>query len=236
MEGTRTRILALETATPTASVALLEGTETRLVWILERPQMHAERLMPAVEEALAHAGWRYEDLQAVAVSAGPGSYTGLRIGTSTAKGLCFALGIPLIPVPTLEALAWGVNPIAGHLGVDILAAIDARREHVYAALYRPGNEPELLWGPELSPISALVARLAGPVLLVGPGSRKSAHALQASAKESILLPDSWIRPSAEWVAQRAQIRLLRGQTADIASFEPWYLRDFVAGPARNPFS
>lgn len=231
------RILALETATAVASVALLEDERTRLLWVLERPQAHAERLVPAIAEALAHAGWAYADLSAVAVSAGPGSYTGLRIGASTAKGLCLACDLALIAVPTLEALAWGVSPLAAHLRASVLALLDARRQNVYAALYEPADSgPLLRWGPELLSVEALPERIPEPVLLVGNGAAKSAPVLRSSGISPISLPDPWMRPSAEWVGQRAFGRFRSGQRADIASFEPLYLRDFVPGSPRDPFA
>lgn len=136
----------METATDVCAVAVSRDGVLLVEVTLDEPRRHAERLVPMVDEALTSAGVSPADLTAVAVSAGPGSYTGLRIGASTAKGVAFALSIPLVPVPSLQALAASVEVPAGTL---VVAAFGARRGEVYAQSFRacPDTPPAPLAGP-----------------------------------------------------------------------------------------
>ena len=143
-------LLALETATDVCSAALMrDGTLTAQA-SLHRPRVHAEQLAPLIRDLLARAAVDRSALDAVAVSMGPGSYTGLRIGVSTAKGLALAVDAVLIGVPTLEALAASVQPCA-ELGDVACALLDARRDEVYAAAYRFDDDG-------LAPFAATSAR------------------------------------------------------------------------------
>ena len=121
------RILALETSTLAGSAALLEGGRIVGESLLDVALTHSERLMAMVDRLIQDSGWRATDLEALAVSTGPGSFTGLRIGIATAKGLALALGVPVAPVPTLDALAWNL-PFADALVCPLL---DARKGEVY---------------------------------------------------------------------------------------------------------
>ena len=177
-------VLALETATLACSVALAEiGTASRIAeFTTDLRRNHSERLMPMVDAALRAAGAKApEDIGAVAVSAGPGSFTGLRIGLATAKGLAFGWGTPLVTVGTLDALAAGAasalpgagtgaisSPAAG--GLLLCPILDAQKREVYAALYRANGEK--LGGDWAVAPRALATRLAAfaaPVLFVGDG-------------------------------------------------------------------
>ncbi|HSN47228.1 MAG TPA: tRNA (adenosine(37)-N6)-threonylcarbamoyltransferase complex dimerization subunit type 1 TsaB [Flavobacterium sp.] len=130
-------ILNIETATKNCSVALAQDGKTILCKeIAEDGYSHAERLHVFIEEIIKEAGINYHDLSAIAVSQGPGSYTGLRIGVSAAKGLCFALDIPLIAVDTLQVLASQANVSDGL----IIPMLDARRMEVYSAIFDPNFE------------------------------------------------------------------------------------------------
>ena len=132
------RILAIETSTLSCSVALFEGdacvhAEQRC----EEQHVHASNLLPMIDAALAAAGWQASDLAAVAVCAGPGSYTGLRIGTSTAKGICHAQTIPLIAINSLEIQAHHAVAEGGlEAGATVIAVMDARRDEVYTQTFR----------------------------------------------------------------------------------------------------
>src|ERR1700733_4247609 len=132
-------ILQIETATTSCSVALANEGKILTSKELEGRNVHAEMITLFIEEGVASAGIKYEDLEAIAVGSGPGSYTGLRIGVSTAKGLCFALEKPLIAVETLEAMASGIVNKHTHL-IDsdtlLCPMIDARRMEVYAAVFK----------------------------------------------------------------------------------------------------
>ena len=125
-------ILSLETATTNCSVALASDGKVVASRSINSGYSHSEKINVFIQEVIAQAGVTLKDLQAVAVSSGPGSYTGLRIGISTAKGLCYALDIPLIAINTLDAMAQGFNARKDEL---IVPMIDARRMEVYSAVY-----------------------------------------------------------------------------------------------------
>src|SRR4030095_16768186 len=126
------RILALESATLAGGAALLDGAIVVGEGRTNIALTHSERLMVAVDRLLADAGWTVTDLEGIAVSVGPGSFTGLRVGIATAKGLAVALGLPVAPVPTLDALA-ATLPFAA---VPVCPLLDARKGEVYCSLYR----------------------------------------------------------------------------------------------------
>ena len=233
-------LLALETATDVCGVALWQGDRLTSEITLRRPRAHAERLVPMVEEALRQASLAVRDLKAVAVSMGPGSYTGLRIGVSTAKGLAAALDVPLVGVPSLEALAAQVAPWAD-AGDEVCAAFKARREEVYAARFRVIDGAAL---EEVAPTSVLglgeISAWLGDVRegrlwLVGEGAPDVARAAGADVRAGAirLLPTDVAAPSAAWVARLAQERIRRGEREDLAAFEPFYLKAFVAQKPRR---
>ncbi|NBB73049.1 MAG: tRNA (adenosine(37)-N6)-threonylcarbamoyltransferase complex dimerization subunit type 1 TsaB [Bacteroidetes bacterium] len=234
-----TTLLALETATDVCSAALMRDGKLTAQASLHQPRVHAEQLAPLIRDLLARAEVDRSALDAVAVSMGPGSYTGLRIGVSTAKGLALAGGAALIGVPTLEALAASVQPYA-HPGDVACALLDARRDEVYAAAYQFEDDG-------LAPFAATSARAVaslpdwlgavdGRLWVIGDGSAKSAAALDDGGYASRVLPPAVHPPSAAWVARRARPRLERGATDDVAAFEPYYLKAFAGSqPATTPF-
>lgn len=232
-------LLALETATDVCSAALMrDGTLTAQA-SLHRPRVHAEQLAPLVRDLLARAEIDRQALDAVAVSMGPGSYTGLRIGVSTAKGLALAVDAALIGVPTLEALAASAHPYA-QPGDVACALLDARRDEVYAAAYRFEDD-------DIAPFAATSARAVdslpdwlgavdGTLWVVGDGGAKSTAALNDAGYAVRGLPPDVHPPSAAWVARRAGPRLARGATDDVATFEPYYLKAFAGSqPDTTPF-
>ena len=153
------RILALDTATLTASVAAwIDGAAAASGEA--RAETHSEKLLPLVDDVLRRAGLRPADLDAIACGAGPGSFTGLRIGLATAKGLCTALGCPLHLVSSLAALAKD----AGVVG-PVLAVLDARRKEVFAGLYGPGAKDEAVLAP-----ADLAAYSVPGAIVVGDGA------------------------------------------------------------------
>jgi tRNA threonylcarbamoyladenosine biosynthesis protein TsaB len=160
------RLLALETATLAGGAALLDDGrlvgESRLNIALT----HSERLMAVVDRLLRDCGWDTSSLGALAVSVGPGSFTGLRVGAATAKGLALALEIPVAPVPTLDALA-ATLPFAD---APVCPLLDARRGEVYCSLYRwTGSAMARQWEYLALPPEAAAARLAPPVIVLGDG-------------------------------------------------------------------
>jgi len=192
--------------------------------------VHSEKLNAFIEHVMATANWSYSDLNAVAVSKGPGSYTGLRIGTATAKGLCYALDIPLIGISTLEAIAAGY--LASHPDVEgvLCPMIDARRMEVYTAMYSTDLE-------ELEKVSAQVVETdtfsaslkKGAVHFIGDGAAKCADTLQ---HPNAHFPESGI-VSATAMVLLATKRLAANTVEDLAYFEPAYFKEFVAGKPKN---
>ena len=232
-------ILALETATDTCSAALWQDRSVVAEAHLHQPRVHAQRLTPLVDTLLAHGGVEADALDAVAVSEGPGSYTGLRIGVSTAKGWALATEAALVGVPTLEAWAAQVTPWA-RAGDTVCALIDARRDEVYAAAYRVDANGTLR--PQAEATAASVDALPdwlgsvdGTLWGVGDGAPKSHDVLVAHASGPVrLVSTDVVPPSAAWVARRANARLDAGETEDVATFEPFYLKDFHGTPPPSP--
>lgn len=213
-------ILSLDTATEVCAVALSDGPELVAELRVHRGQQHARLLTVLVQQLLEDTDVRFDQLQAVACCAGPGSYTGLRIGASAAKGYCLALGIPLLGVPTLQAVAAPHAPLAAQLGATLLPMLDARRMEVYWAAYTAGLE-------EKTPAAALVVEAdvhshlpAGPLLYVGDGVAKCAHLLARPG--DLLLPHA--TSSAAGLATAAWLHQQAGHTQDVHAFAPDYLK------------
>lgn len=232
-------LLALETATDVCSTALVQNGVLLAQAHLHRPRVHAEQLTPLVRDLLARSEMAPADLDAVAVSMGPGSYTGLRIGVSTAKGLAMAADAALVGVPTLEALAASVHPYAQD-GDVVAALLDARRDDVYAAAYRIDGDT---LAPFADTAALSVEKLAdwlgpceGALWLVGDGGSKATPALDETYPSLRVLPPDVHPSSAAWVARRGWLRLKRGATENVAAFEPYYLKAFAGTqPDKTPF-
>ncbi len=232
-------LLALETATDVCSVALFIGDRPCFEAILQRGRVHAEQLVPLIANALERCERQTADLDAVAVSMGPGSYTGLRVGVSTAKGLAEATGAALIGVPTLEALAASVIPYADPDDL-VVPLLNSRRTEVYTAAYQiktdgrlhPLTEPvalEAVAVPDWMPRPERAAR----TWLVGEGVRRvSAYLSEDPATLRLLDPDLHSL-RAFWVGWLGLALYRAGRFEDVAAFEPFYLKDFVAKPHRD---
>ncbi len=214
-------ILQLETASTNCSVSLSE--KGKILTNREHNSAsysHSEQLHVFIEDVLAEAGMKPGDLHAIAVSKGPGSYTGLRIGVSSAKGLCFALGIPLIATRTLKGMALQKQVKEG----VIIPMLDARRMEVYAAVY---NADLAEIQPEMAKIITAdsFAEFAdkGPVHLVGSGATKCRDILT----HSNFRIDDTIVPSSKTMSEEAFRKFQAGEFEDVAYFEPFYLKDFI---------
>ncbi len=225
-------ILHIETSTKVCSVALSQDGETIFDKTdLEGPS-HAVQLGVFVDEALSFANSHAIPLDAVAVSQGPGSYTGLRIGVSMAKGVCYGMNLPLLAVPTLQLLTVPALLYHEELPEDILFVpmIDARRMEVYAAVYDRALFP-------VRPIQADVvdgdtyrAYLEkGPVCFLGNGAGKCREAV--AHPNALFLDD--IHPLARHMTPLAERALARGEQVDVAYFEPFYLKEFVASKPKQ---
>lgn len=232
-------LLALETATRTCGVAVLRDGEIRAEAHIHQSRVHSERLTPLIEETLRHAGGSATDLEAVAVSMGPGSYTGLRIGVGTAKGWALATNAALVGVPTLEAFAAQVQPIAAP-GDIACVLLDARRKEVYAGAYQVSTSGmEIHAPPKALPLSALlewIGKVDGRLWLLGDGGEKARESLAPVEAPQTLIPAEALPPSAVWVARRGQQRLAAGGPDEVATFEPFYMKDVHASPAPSPFA
>jgi tRNA threonylcarbamoyladenosine biosynthesis protein TsaB len=209
------RLLAVETSTLAGGVALLDGERLVAEYLLDVGIAHSERLMSAVDRVLSDARWSMRDLAGLAVAVGPGSFTGLRIAVSTAKGLALALGIPIAAVPTLDAMAAAL-PWAS---LPVVAVLDARKGEVYAARYHwEDGAMRRDWEYVALAPEALAMRLSEPTILVGDGAASivSAHAR--------LTPPPRRLPSPACVGALGLTRLLRGDTVSAAALTPLYLR------------
>ena len=220
-------ILALETATLEAGVALIDGAGAIVAQRQARVSTHSERLLPLCAEVLAEAGIPPSGLAAVACGAGPGSFTGLRIGLATAKGLCLALGRPLLMVSSLAALA-----LRAPRGSRVVACIDAFKGEVYAGRFLRLDDddprgPLLAAGPErvLAP-DRLAAELAVELSLPHPPIHLVGEVLEhwpVLALAELVLTDRGC-PDAASVARLARRRLARGESDDLAAAVPTYIR------------
>jgi tRNA threonylcarbamoyladenosine biosynthesis protein TsaB len=218
-------ILSLETATGCGSVCLsrggLPGFRLLAECISQQEITHSRRLLGSVVWVLQAAGVQWTELDAVAVSCGPGSFTGLRIGMAAAKAIAMATGKPLLGVPTLDALALA-SPLAPGL---VCCLLDARKQEVYAAFYRMGENglPEPVSRPAVLPPAGLLDSVREPVLLVGPGAMVYKE-LWAGRKEVTLLPDHLAQPRAQHVGLLAAHLLATGRVLDPVTAAPLYVR------------
>ena len=244
------RILMIETSTECCSVALSEGGRILASRIDETPRMQSSMLAPYIVEVLEEAGLCAANLDAVAVSDGPGSYTGLRVGVSTAKGICFGAGLPLIGVDTLQILACQAE-MPGQAGHDdrgqaghddspvipgltrdlhrIIAFLDARRMEVYAATFdAEGRKCSDTAAVILDETSYQEELAAGPVLFIGTGVEK----FQAICRH----PNARFQPCfplATAMLKPALTALQKKEFKDVAYFEPLYLKDFAPGVSKH---
>ncbi|WP_299682513.1 tRNA (adenosine(37)-N6)-threonylcarbamoyltransferase complex dimerization subunit type 1 TsaB [uncultured Dokdonia sp.] len=217
-------ILCIETATTNCSVALsIYGEQVVLKEDNDVKYSHAERLHLYIENVLDEAKIDKKELTAIAVSKGPGSYTGLRIGVSAAKGLCYALGIPLISVPTLSALSHKVNCEEGSYIVPML---DARRMEVYSAIFDANHHQVRATEAQILEEDSFSAYLEkGNVYFVGNGVSKFEDICKHP--NAIFIKDTL--PSAAEMCALASAKNEIDAYEDIAYFEPYYLKDFIAG-------
>jgi tRNA threonylcarbamoyladenosine biosynthesis protein TsaB len=216
-------ILNIETATKNCSVALAKNGETILCKeISELGYSHAEKLHVFIEEICKESSIQLKDLHAIAVSKGPGSYTGLRIGVSAAKGLCFALDIPLISVDTLAVLASQAQLIAKENDL-IIPMIDARRMEVYSAIFN--NKLEKIREIEAQIIDEnLFTSIENTVYFVGDSSEKAKAVL---TKSNFIFLEEIVYPSAKDMSAISIQKFLNKDFEDVAYFEPFYLKDFL---------
>lgn len=213
-------ILNLETATKNCSVAVANnGQVLAFRDMAEQGYLHAEKLHVFIEEVLKEANLQFKDLNAIAVGQGPGSYTGLRIGVSAAKGLAFALGIPLVAVDTLAVLAAQAGVTSGL----IVPVIDARRMEVYSAIFNSNLQKIREVEAEIITETSF-EHLEGTVYFVGDCLDKCKTVLTQS---NFVFLDDVIYPSAKEMAVLSEDKYKKNDIVDVAYFEPFYLKDFM---------
>jgi tRNA threonylcarbamoyladenosine biosynthesis protein TsaB len=215
-------ILALDTATEKGSLALVAADKVLMEYALESHGTYLTRLLPGVEALFSNTGQNLTALAAVAVSLGPGNFTGLRIGLATAKTLAWSLNCPLVPVPTMEVLA-AQFPYHPH---PIGVVLDAKRGEVFWGLFAcPEDQPLVLEGPLRLPAADLPPPLPRPLLLTGPGLAAYRDVFTPQlAPDIALAPPEMRAPRAPTLARLARHRLNQGLTANPAQLVPTYLR------------
>jgi tRNA threonylcarbamoyladenosine biosynthesis protein TsaB len=215
------RVLALETSTLAGGVALCEDGRVVGLSLLDVALTHSERLMAMVDRLLEDCRWRLAEIEGLAVSIGPGSFTGLRVGAATVKGLALALGLPVAPVPTLDALAANL-PFAD---APVCPVLDARKGEVYLALYRWNGRVMERQSEYLAlPPHLAAERLPTPVIVLGDGVPACRPHAARLGREVHVAPPAQSVPSAAVIGQIAQAMLADGRGINGDALEPLYLR------------
>ncbi|WP_461077078.1 tRNA (adenosine(37)-N6)-threonylcarbamoyltransferase complex dimerization subunit type 1 TsaB [Spirosoma flavus] len=224
-------LLSLDTSTTVCSVALHRDGTLLGSYELFTERTSAAMLTTLINNVVQQTGHELHQLDAIAVAKGPGSYTGLRIGVSTAKGLCFALDKPLIAINTLAAMTEQVR----HFFPDnytLCPMLDARRMEVYRAFYdQQGRELDVTSAEIIDENSFHSWLTSRTVVFFGDGAAKCKHLLDKSS--NALFPDVVIQPSAKTVGKLATLAFAQGQFEDVATFEPFYLKDFMTTQPRK---
>jgi tRNA threonylcarbamoyladenosine biosynthesis protein TsaB len=218
------KVLGIDTSTEYGSVGIVHDDVVVAEYALKKKETHSTRLLPAIEELLTVAGMTFAEIDGVAVTRGPGSFTGLRVGLSTVKGLVFASGKPVVGVPTLDALARNI-PFTQH---QICPVMDARKGEVYIAVYRCNNPMQ--WEQETPYLVLPPERLGSaipcqPTIFLGNGVPIAyEHIRKALGDEASFAPShlGFLRGST--VAELGRLRLEAGESTDIAALVPIYVR------------
>lgn len=221
-------ILQIETATTSCSVALSQNGKVLAFKEVNARNIHAEVVTVYIDDLINNAGLIYADIDAVAVSCGPGSYTGLRIGVSTAKGLCFAIDKPLIAVETLAAMACGIkNKTTVDPEMLVCPMIDARRMEVFTAVFDAAGTIVKSTAAEIIDENSFADLLENnKILFFGDGAEKCKETLGGYANAYFLAD---FTNSSVDLTSIATAKFNKADFADLAYFEPFYLKDFIAG-------
>ncbi len=223
-------ILSIETSTDVCSVALSEGGQTTAHLEHFEAGAHAAKLTPLIEQMTKENGISMKQIKAVAVSSGPGSYTGLRIGASTAKGICYALGVPLIAIPTLDLIAHTILSQCSECDIAV-PMIDARRMEVYTQAVARNGERLMDVAPLVVGKDSFAAIIASgkKIAFGGNGAMKCKDLV--SAQNTVVLDN--INPLAKDMSELAYSKLQANETESVAYFEPFYLKEFIATTPKN---
>ena len=217
-------ILNIETSTKACSVAIHKnGNLIALKESVTENFSHSEKLLVFVEELIGNSQLKLVDISAIAVSMGPGSYTGLRIGVATAKGLCYGLNIPLISISTLKSMSLGMSL---KIKADLFCPmIDARRMEVYSAFFDINNIRKRGIQADILDSNSYKNELKEKVIFFGDGSDKAKEVIKN--KNATFIAD--FHPSANFIGMLSYPKFLDSDFEDLAYFEPFYLKDFVTG-------
>lgn len=223
------RIVSLDAATRYSGLAIMEDEVLRAEWLVSSGLTHSQRLMPALDFLLQETNLTIQEIDALVVSQGPGSFTGLRIGLATARALAQGLQIPLVGVPTLELWA---AAFAGGDGL-VLPLLDARRNEFYMALYRKsGQVLECLIPPRQQPLigmADLLVEFDGPIWAVGDAVERDAELLKGALGERVqITPECYRVPRPSVLAQLGLERLRKGEVLAYSQLRPLYLRQSEA--------
>lgn len=217
-------ILSIETSTNVCSVALHQDTQLLGVYELFTEKSHASAITLLIEQLMQNAGHQLSDVSAINVSKGPGSYTGLRIGVATAKGLCYALDKPLISVSTLQAMAYGLSKHYPEKKYLYCPMIDARRMEVFCEVFNGSLDSVLPTDARIINEYSFAELLADNfIIFFGNGAAKCKTIL-AHMPNALFVDD--IYPSAKYTGVLAHERYTNNLFEDIAYFEPFYLKEF----------
>lgn len=229
------RLILIETSTSLCSTALVEGEEIICTRESSAPREHASKTAVFIREMLDERGLKVSDCDAVCISSGPGSYTGLRVGSSSAKGLCFGAGIPLIAIGTLDILAH--QAIAEALVPEgcstVVPMIDARRMEVYSAVYSLEGSLQPVRKTDVAPIVVDAGSFtdllsSGPALFIGDGASKCTGVIDSP--NAIFVQEC---PKAAAMLKPALKAWKEKRFENTAYFEPFYLKEFVATVSRK---
>ncbi len=225
-------ILNIETATTVCSVSLAKDGKLLSLKEQNGDYSHAENLTLFIEDVLKQAQIKLSKVDAIAVSKGPGSYTGLRIGVSTAKGLCYSLDKPLIAINTLQQMALSQQPATNNQQPVLLCPmLDARRMEVYCAVYDlNGKEVKETSAEIIDEHSFADILKTNKVIFFGDGSAKCKEIVSKNSN-AIFIDD--VVPSAKNMIELSEQAYNAKQFEDVAYFEPFYLKDFVAGKKKG---
>ncbi|MGC8595862.1 MAG: tRNA (adenosine(37)-N6)-threonylcarbamoyltransferase complex dimerization subunit type 1 TsaB [Candidatus Kryptoniota bacterium] len=217
------RILSIETATKICSAAIVENGHALADFTVVSKNVHVERLMPMIISIFENSHLKFSDIDAIAVSIGPGSFTGLRIGLSTAKGIAYALDKKIVAVPTLDAIAYRLR--ASWEGKKIFVVLHARTNEFYLGEYQlKGEKLVRIDEYKVASTSEILSLLTGDEVLTGEG----AELLLKSGVTSKLAPEELRSASALSVGLIGEEKFMQGEFAEIESVVPLYLKDFVA--------
>ncbi|RXK48117.1 tRNA (adenosine(37)-N6)-threonylcarbamoyltransferase complex dimerization subunit type 1 TsaB [Aquirufa rosea] len=225
-------ILSIETSTPTCSVAIHRSGELVAQKLVQEEGAHSKQLTVLIDSLLEENGMKLDQLAAIAVSVGPGSYTGLRIGLATAKGLCFGLDIPLIALPTLQILAEAYRQTKPETkGAILIPMLDARRMEVYASAFDAQNLMEIFPAKAVILDEYSFSELKEkPLIAFGNGSEKWRNICLHPNMTFSIQP---LFPEAQYMGGLAFEEFLNNNFQDLVTLEPEYLKEFKGTQPRN---